>query len=313
MSKCLQCGNDNPPSKGNKKRKYCSKKCANKYLQKTKRYGLKPEGWIRVTHVRQKESKRRREEYERYDLDPNFYQLIDMAKEIGISKCNVSLRAKDLEIEPVVKISYEGGRQFYNKKQLDQIKDYPRIIMEMKLRGEQLPETYAQRMAKVSAKQKEKRRTAREEAKKDPKLRKAYSKKMSDQWKYRKERGNKYPYVKLARNVSITAYVACKRQGSGKAGSVWSTLPYNSKDLQRHLESQWEDWMTWDNYGTRWCIDHIIPQSKLIYDNVNHPNFLRCWALSNLRPLCVFENRSKGSYYEGERHTYSKERKKNDA
>ena len=124
MSNCLQCGKVNPPSKGNKKRKYCSKKCANKYLHKTKRYGLKPEGWIRVSHIRQEETKRRREEYERYDSDPNFYQLSDIAKEAGLTKSSVSRRATVLGIEPVVKISYDSGRQFYNKEQLDSILDY---------------------------------------------------------------------------------------------------------------------------------------------------------------------------------------------
>ena len=32
MTKCLNCGAKNPPSKSNKPRKYCSKKCANTYL-----------------------------------------------------------------------------------------------------------------------------------------------------------------------------------------------------------------------------------------------------------------------------------------
>jgi len=32
MTSCLNCGIENPPSKSNKPRKYCSKKCANTYL-----------------------------------------------------------------------------------------------------------------------------------------------------------------------------------------------------------------------------------------------------------------------------------------
>jgi len=37
-------------------------------------------------------------------------------------------------------------------------------------------------------------------------------------------------------------------------------------------------------------IDHIIPQSKLRYDSLDHPNFQKCWALENLRPICSIEN-----------------------
>jgi 5-methylcytosine-specific restriction endonuclease McrA len=54
--------------------------------------------------------------------------------------------------------------------------------------------------------------------------------------------------------------------------------------------------MTWDNYGRyekgkeKWQIDHIIPQSKLLYDSMDHSNFRKCWALENLRPLEVVEN-----------------------
>lgn len=37
-------------------------------------------------------------------------------------------------------------------------------------------------------------------------------------------------------------------------------------------------------------IDHIIPQSALLYNSLEHPNFLKCWALENLRPLDAREN-----------------------
>jgi hypothetical protein len=59
--------------------------------------------------------------------------------------------------------------------------------------------------------------------------------------------------------------------------------------------------MTWENYGPakegeyHWQIDHIIPQSALPYDNFGHPNFLKCWALENLRPLEAFANLKKSS------------------
>ena len=39
----------------------------------------------------------------------------------------------------------------------------------------------------------------------------------------------------------------------------------------------------------------IYPQSKLPYDSMTHPNFLKCWALENLQPLEAKENISKGN------------------
>lgn len=35
----------------------------------------------------------------------------------------------------------------------------------------------------------------------------------------------------------------------------------------------------------RWYIGHIIPQSELPYDHLEHPNFGKTWALENLHPI----------------------------
>ena len=59
--------------------------------------------------------------------------------------------------------------------------------------------------------------------------------------------------------------------------------------------------MSWDNWGPyvkdnkTWQIDHIIPQSKLVYTSMEDDNFKKCWALENLRPLESIENIKKGN------------------
>lgn len=84
--------------------------------------------------------------------------------------------------------------------------------------------------------------------------------------------------------------------------SILNYLPYTMEELKQHLESQFEDWMNWNNYGKcsnveqrTWWIDHIIPQSKLPYDSMRHSNFKKCWSLENLRPLEKIENIKKGN------------------
>jgi hypothetical protein len=82
---------------------------------------------------------------------------------------------------------------------------------------------------------------------------------------------------------------------------VFSYLPYTAEQLKVHLESQWEPWMNWDNYGKydsnrlTWQIDHITPQSALPFSSFQEENFQKLWALDNLRPLEVIENIKKGS------------------
>lgn len=73
---------------------------------------------------------------------------------------------------------------------------------------------------------------------------------------------------------------------SGKQGASWTTLvPYTAKALLMHLRRLFEPEMTWQNYGTEWHIDHIIPLSAFRFTSAADEQFQQAWALSNLRPL----------------------------
>ena len=119
---------------------------------------------------------------------------------------------------------------------------------------------------------------------------------------YKSERYHTDPCYKLK---SITSAHVRRALKSGKGGK--SILPYvdwNSyEELKEHLESQFEDWMTWENHGNwhptekRWHIEHIKPQSVLLegVTSMDDPKFRECWALENLRPLEAMENIIKGN------------------
>ena len=123
-----------------------------------------------------------------------------------------------------------------------------------------------------------------------------------------KERRKTNPIYKCRKNVSGMIYIGLKKCNSYKNKSSWENLPYTPSILKQYIESQFSlpenldheghVWMTWRNWGKynakiwnekdsstwSWNLDHIIPQSKLPYDTMEHPNFLKCWDLSNLRP-----------------------------
>jgi hypothetical protein len=104
------------------------------------------------------------------------------------------------------------------------------------------------------------------------------------------------PIFRLQASMRSGINHALKRQGKSKAGeSMIKHLPYTIETLKEHLEAQFDDKMTWDNYGSYWHVDHIYPQSKLPYDSMDHPNFLKAWALSNLQPLEAIENMKKSN------------------
>ena len=125
----------------------------------------------------------------------------------------------------------------------------------------------------------------------------AYSKRPEAAAKRQKRRNHRKkidPVYKLRHNISSHICGALKRNKGSKIGeSILAHLPYTIAELRQHIESQFEAGMSWENWGKGegcWNIDHIYPHSKLPYDSLEHPNFAKAWALSNLRPLWEIEN-----------------------
>lgn len=127
---------------------------------------------------------------------------------------------------------------------------------------------------------------------------------------YQKARRKIDPVFKLRQNISSTIFQMLRVSNGSKFGrSVLEYLPYTIQELKRHIEKQFEPWMNWDNQGIHksseydennsltwtWHIDHIIPQAGLSYSSMEEPNFQKCWALNNLRPLKSIENIRKGN------------------
>lgn len=55
---------------------------------------------------------------------------------------------------------------------------------------------------------------------------------------------------RLRHDISGSIWYALKRNASSKAGeSYLKYLPYTIQELKKHLESQFEPWMTWENRG----------------------------------------------------------------
>lgn len=78
-----------------------------------------------------------------------------------------------------------------------------------------------------------------------------------------------------------------------KVGSAVSDLGCSIEELKIKLESKFRDGMTWENYGSVWEIDHIRPLSS--FDLSDREQFLEACHYTNLQPLLIAENRSKGA------------------
>jgi hypothetical protein len=108
---------------------------------------------------------------------------------------------------------------------------------------------------------------------------------------------NRQPHRRVHSNMSRSIR-SCIH--SGKNGRKWeSIVGYTRDELVAHLESQFKEGMTWENYGA-WEIDHIRPKASFAFQSDADAEFKECWKLSNLQPLWMPENRRKWAHFGSE-------------
>lgn len=135
-----------------------------------------------------------------------------------------------------------------------------------------------------------------------------YKKEYNKEWqKKNRKKLNQYSnqWQKERKKIDIKFHLDCIMgaaiQGSlknKKAGRKWETLiGYTVIDLMKHLENLFDKNMSWNNYASYWEIDHRKPKSLFHYVYPEDKEFKECWALKNLQPLEVGENRRKYNNY----------------
>lgn len=105
---------------------------------------------------------------------------------------------------------------------------------------------------------------------------------------------------KLGHCISTHIYNSLK--GSKNWGHWEELVGYKIDDLKKHIESLWEEGMSWSNYGRgkgKWNIDHVTPITYFNIIDYECEDFKKAFLLSNLQPMWSHENQSKGNYYEG--------------
>jgi hypothetical protein len=103
--------------------------------------------------------------------------------------------------------------------------------------------------------------------------------------KYRKMLYKKKPHVYAWRGMLSSVL---RRFGRKKENKTYEILGYSALELKEHMEKQFKDGMSWENWG-EWHIDHIKPLSY--FDKNEDPKIVN--SLSNLQPLWAFDNISK--------------------
>ena len=115
-----------------------------------------------------------------------------------------------------------------------------------------------------------------------------------DKWRqtkrdYERNRKASDPLYKLISNFRTAIYQVLKESNVEKNRHYFDILQYTPEELIIHLESQFKDTMTWDNYG-EWHVDHKLPITSFNIEEMGDEEFMKCWALENLQPMWGEEN-----------------------
>lgn len=128
---------------------------------------------------------------------------------------------------------------------------------------------------------------------------KEYNQKNKERLLRYKERWQKHkrktdPRYRLDENMGSAIANSLKSRKNGKS---WEALTdYTLEELMKHLERQFDNKMSWDNYGGYWAVDHIKAKSLFNYTFPDDSEFKQCWSLKNLQPLEKIKNIKKRNY-----------------
>lgn len=98
------------------------------------------------------------------------------------------------------------------------------------------------------------------------------------------------PIYKIRKYIGNRLRSALKRQRKNQ--SILDICGIGLEAVRIHIEKQFKEGMSWDNYG-KWHIDHIIPISS--FDLSDERELKKACHYSNLQPLWAEENLKKSN------------------
>lgn len=98
---------------------------------------------------------------------------------------------------------------------------------------------------------------------------------------------------RIIRNLRSRLIFAVKNGLKNKTSNNLKFLGCSPPYLIKYLEFKFTKEMNWENYGTYWHIDHILPCSS--FDLTKKSNQNKCFCYKNLQPLTKEENLKKSN------------------
>lgn len=111
-----------------------------------------------------------------------------------------------------------------------------------------------------------------------------------------KETSKKNLYRRIQEDDGFKILQRCRKRlwdavkGNVKSARTIELIGCSTDELVEHLEKQFTDGMTWDNYGD-WHVDHIRPCASFDFSKPEQQR--ECFNYNNLQPLWAEDNRRK--------------------
>lgn len=223
------------------------------------------------------------------------------ARRLSIKKYNTSVSEKK-------KKDYQKNKELYHEKNKKYYEENKDIIKErVKKYREENKDVIKEKKKKHYQKNKEEySKKSKKYYEENKESKKEYDKRYREENKekmrikrreYKKKRLLNDPLFKLKESIRRNISDTFRRKNYTKKSKTYEILGCTFEEFKKHIESQFEDWMTWDNYGNpydgileenkTWDIDHIIQLSSAETEEdviiLNH--------YTNLQPLCSYHNR----------------------
>lgn len=191
------------------------------------------------------------------------------------------------------------NKEEINQKQRARSVEYRKNNVEQIRQGQK--EYHEKNKAKINKRKKEYRKNNKEKTlERTRKYRLENREKVNKaQREYAKERIKNDPNFRTAHYLRVRTRKVILVQNGVKSESTEKLLGCTFAEARVYIESQFTEGMSWENYG-EWEIDHIRPCAS--FDLTDPEQQKICFHYTNLRPLSVNENRSKGSLWNGTRY-----------
>lgn len=220
------------------------------------------------------------------------------------------LEDREAKAKEAKKRNYHRHKEAYSAKRKQKYqRDRELILEKMRLERIHNPERgRKQRQARYQRKREEILRKHRaymaQRKEKDPEFKELLNRRLRERRKkdggkttrrereWRRHKRNTDVQFKLQVNLRKRLYMAVKN--NAKSGSAVRMLGCSIEFLKMHLESQFDEQMSWSNWSPNgWHIDHVFP-----LNSANLQDSIECAAVlnwQNLRPAWGKENTSKGA------------------